>query len=100
MSHRIGEYIYEEGGQDWEKVIARTREVLQVLPQRFPDAIELGNALLRLGRHEEALAAYRQPLQFEVVDALTRHQLEQRIAELEHGENLASLKPLGNPWRE
>jgi hypothetical protein len=100
MSDRIGEYIYELGGKDWEKVAARSREVLDVLPKRFPDAIELGNAQLRLGRREEALAAYRQPLQFDVMDALTREQLEQRVAALERGDDLASLTPLVNPWRE
>ncbi len=100
MSDRIVEYIYEDGGQDWEKVAARSREVLDVLPRRFPDAIELGNALLRLGRREEALAAYRQPFAYELMDALTREQLEQRVAELERGDALATLKPLANPWRE
>jgi hypothetical protein len=100
LSDRIGEYIYDQGGQDWEKVVARTREVLAVLPKRFPDAIELGNALLRLGRREEALVAYRQPFSYDVMDPLTRKLLERRIAELEGGDDLASLKPLVNPWRE
>ncbi len=100
LSDRIGEYIYEQGGQDWEKVAARSRDVLAVLPKRFPDAIELGNALLRLGRGEEALAAYRQPLSYDVMDPLTRKQLERRVAELERGDEVASLKPLVNPWRE
>ena len=31
MSDRIGEYIYEQGGQEWEKVAARTREVLEIM---------------------------------------------------------------------
>lgn len=100
MSERIVEYIYEDGGQDWEKVAARLREVLDVLPQRFWDAIELGNAQLRLGRRDEALAAYRQPFGYDLMDALTREQLEQRIAELERGDALAGLKPLANPYRE
>jgi tetratricopeptide (TPR) repeat protein len=100
LSDRIGEYIYEQGGQDWEKVAARSREVLAVLPKRFPDAIELGNALLRLGRGEEALAAYRQPLAYDVMDPLTRQLLERRIAELERGTAVENLEPLVNPWRE
>lgn len=100
MSERIGEYIYEQGGQDWGKVAARLREVLDVLPQRFWDAIELGNAQLRLDRRDEALAAYRQPFGYDLMDALTREQLEQRIAELERGDALAGLKPLANPYRE
>jgi hypothetical protein len=81
-------------------VAARSREVLAVLPKRFPDAIELGNALLRLGRGEEALAAYRQPLAYDVMDPLTRQLLERRIAELERGTAVENLKPLVNPWRE
>lgn len=71
-----------------------------MLPKRFPDAIELGNALLRLGRGEEALAAYRQPFACDVMDPLTRKLLEGRIAELERGDEAANLKPLVNPWRE
>jgi hypothetical protein len=34
------------------------------------------------------------------MDPLTRKLLERRIAELEGGDDLASLKPLVNPWRE
>jgi hypothetical protein len=102
LSELLVEYVHKEGGGDWEKVAARSREVLAVLPHRFPDAIELGSALLRLGRREDAIAAYRQPFAADrgALDALTRQQLEQRIAELERGDDLATLRPLPNPWTE
>lgn len=102
LGERIVEYVHDHGGDDWEKVATRAREVLDVLPHAFPMAIERGNALLRLGRRAEAIAAYRQPIAADtgLLDALTREQLERRIAELERGEALAGLRPLPNPWLE
>ncbi len=102
LRHQLIDYIYGNQGEDWALVARRLTEVLAVQPHDFSMAIELGNAYLRLGQRGPALEAYRQPFSQRrgLLDALTRHSLEERIAELERGEPLERLRPLRNPWME
>jgi tetratricopeptide (TPR) repeat protein len=103
LRRKVLEYIYREQGSDWALVSRRLEEVLAATPYDFSVAIELGNAYLRLGQRSAALRAYRQPFSQGargVLDDMTRENLAQRLASLEHGEALATLKPLRNPWME
>ncbi len=96
---RVVDYIYKQGGSDWGLVAKRLEEALTVVPAYYFAAVELGNAYLRLGRRDDALRAYRQPLsQLDrgIIDDITRKHLEQQIAKLERGDDLSTLKPLLN----
>ena len=65
-------------------------------------AVELGNAYQRLGNAPAAIAAYRRPLdqQLMPVDAANRAQFEAQIARLQSGVDPRTLQPLRNPWLE
>jgi len=103
MMDRIVEYVYEKGGTDWPLVADKLREVLEVVPYMTEAAIELGNAELRLGRREAAVAAYRRPFAFldrGILSPLVKGELEARIAALEAGTALTAIKPIRNPNME
>jgi hypothetical protein len=97
ISRLVSEYIYKKGGSDWELVSKRLEEVLAIAPTDGSAALELGNTYLRLGRRDDAVRAYRQPLaQVDrgLLDDLSRTDLEQQIARLERGDDLARISPL------
>ena len=100
---KILQYVYQQGGDDWPLVARRLEEVLAVNAYDFSVAIELGNAYLRQGLREAALRAYRQPFtqtRRDLLDEMTRSNLQQMIGLLERGDPLGELKPLRNPWME
>ncbi|MFI5184590.1 MAG: hypothetical protein ACHQNV_09340, partial [Vicinamibacteria bacterium] len=103
VAARVVEYVYKNGGSDWGLVARRLEEVVATVPAFWGASVELGNAYLRLGRRDDALRAYRQPLsQLDrgVLDDITRKDLEEQIAGLERGHDLASLRPLRNRGME
>ncbi len=102
LSAKVMEYIYEEGGSDWALVARRLEEVAQLMPQKIDSGVELGNAYLRLGDGERAIAAYRRLLDQErvPVDALIRQELEAQIARVEASPDATRVEPMRNPWLE
>jgi hypothetical protein len=103
LMDRIVEYVYEKGGTDWQLVADKAREVLDVIPHSTEAAIELGNAEVRLGRREAAVAAYRRPFRFldrGILSPLVKQELETQIAALEAGTALTAIKPIRNPNME
>jgi hypothetical protein len=100
---RIVEYVYEKGGTDWQLVADKAREVLDVIPHSTEAAIELGNAELRLGHREAAVAAYRRPFAFldrGILSPLVKGELETQIARLEAGTALTAIQPIRSPMME
>ncbi len=84
---------------DLERAERALAEAVELYPQGFGMAIELGNLLARRGARDEALRAFQIALEHAppgepIVDELRRH-LE-RIAE----EPPESVPPLRNPWAE
>jgi hypothetical protein len=62
----IFRYVYSKNGDDWAMVADRSQQVLDLRPQLWPAAIELGNARLKLdgglldeGRPLDAIALLR-----------------------------------------
>lgn len=103
LMDRIVEYVDEKGGADWQLVADKAREVLDVIPHSTEAAIELGNAEVRLGHREAAVAAYRRPFAFldrGILSPLVKGELEARIAALEVGTALTAMKPIRNPNME
>lgn len=99
---RILEYVYKDGGTDWALVAKRAQEIVDQWPQASGAAIELGNAHLRLGERAAARKAYADVLAQTVlpVEELTRKQIEQQIARLDSGDDIATIAPLRNPGME
>lgn len=103
LMDRIMEYVYDKGGTDWQLVASKAREVLNVIPHSTEAAIELGNAEIRLGRREAAVAAYQRPFAFldrGILSPLVKGELEAQIAALEAGTALTAIKPIRNPNME
>jgi len=99
---RLYDYLYRDKGEDWDLVARRSEEVLQVDPFAIPVYLELGNARLRLGQREPALAAYRDLLEQTrfPVDAAILARLREHIARIEASEHLDGIDPMRNPWLE
>ncbi|WP_460454343.1 phospholipid carrier-dependent glycosyltransferase [Arenimonas aestuarii] len=97
------QHLYVKGGGDDEVVARRLQEVLDVMPYHAGAAIELGNARLRLGDPDGALAAYSTPLGQSALppEPLIKAQLEARVAELKDpAVAWQNLPPLRNPSME
>ena len=99
---RVSDYIYKENGQDWTLVAARLEEVVAQLPAKVDAGVELGNAYLRLGQRERALAAYEGLLQQDKipVEPMIATQLKQHIERVRAARDLARVAPMRNPWLE
>jgi hypothetical protein len=100
---KVVEHLYKLGGGRDDVVAARLDEVLAQLPYHVGAAIELGNARLRLGDVNAARAAYRVPLdqQMMPVEPLVKSQLEAQLQRLaEPGVAASDVPPLRNPWME
>ncbi len=102
IAGRLFDYIYRDNGDDWEMVARRAQEVIAVDPRMAAGFIEIGNAYVRLGQRDEALAAYRSlveqsvvPLDPGVVD-LVRRQIER----IEASPTLAGVNPMRSPFLE
>jgi len=103
LAGRIVEYVYKLNGKDWALVATRAEEVIAVLPTALGAAVELGNAYVRLGRRADAIRAFKQPLSLKqpgIFDDLIRAELLDQVARLERGDDLATIKPMRNPWME
>lgn len=100
---RVLEYVYDQGGSDWQLVATKCREILDVVPFHVAAAIELGNAYLHLGDREAAIAAYRRPFAYEdrgMLSALVKQELEGRITRLASGEAMTAILPIRSPQLE
>ena len=99
---RVSDYIYKENGQDWTLVAARLEEVVVQLPAKVDAGVELGNAYLRLGQRERALAAYEGLLQQDKipVEPMIARQLKQHIERVRGARDVARVPPMRNPWLE
>ncbi|MET1161804.1 MAG: hypothetical protein ABWY48_04620 [Pseudoxanthomonas sp.] len=102
MGGMVFEYIYKENGDDWPLVARRLEEVVRLRPQSVAMGIELGNTYVRMGDGSAAIRAFRRPLDQKKapVDARIRSQIETRIAMIQSGADLTTLKPLRNPEME
>lgn len=102
MSTRVWEYIYQQGGDDWALVARRLDQVLALNPHAYFAAFELGNARLRLGEREAAVAAYRRlleqdrfPMDPDFVARLSAH-----VQIIEQSSDLAHVSPMRSPFLE
>lgn len=102
MRNRVYEYVHVEGGDDWDLVARRLEETLAVDPLGVWVGIDLGNAHLRMGRREQAIAGYRVFLEHEVfpVAPTVQELVRAHIARVEAAEDLAAVAPLRNPFSE
>jgi hypothetical protein len=102
LADRVNDYIYKENGDDWALVAARLEDVVAQLPMKVDAGVELGNAYLRLGRRDAALAAYRRLLEQDKVpvDPMLARQLQAHIDQVAATTNLAAVAPMRNPWLE
>jgi hypothetical protein len=98
----IFRYVYSENGDDWALVADRSQQVLDLRPQLWPAAIELGNARLKLGDRDGARAAYALPLQETSIPVPEeeRARLSAQIGLLDEGRALDAIPPLRSPWLE
>ncbi|MEO5629587.1 MAG: hypothetical protein ABIQ62_07455, partial [Thermomonas sp.] len=99
---KVKDYIYKENGTDWKLVADRLEEVVGQLPQKVDAGVELGNAYVRLGRHGEAIAAYRRLLTQDKVpvEPGIAAQLKAQIARVEAAADDEAVAPMRNPWLE
>lgn len=102
MYERVQDYIYKEGGSDWALVAARLEEVVAQSPAKVDAGVELGNAYLRLGKREQAMAAYQRLLDQKKipVEPLIATQLKVHIATIRSAPDPAKVTPFRNPWLE
>ncbi len=103
MENRVLRYIYVEQGTDWELVATKLEEVVAEVPFSAPSGLELGNAYLRLGRREDAIRAFAEPLKHldrGITDEVVQQQFREVIRRLERGDPLEQVTPLRNPWQE
>lgn len=102
MVGKVMDYIYKENGTDWALVAARLEESVAYAPQRIDAGVELGNAYLRLGRGDEAIAAYRRLLEQDKipVEKKVAGQLQAQIDRIRTADDPASVAPMRNPWTE
>ncbi|MES2859269.1 MAG: tetratricopeptide repeat protein [Pseudomonadota bacterium] len=102
MFAKVSDYIYKEGGNDWPLVAARLEEVVAQLPAKVDAGVELGNAYLRLGRREQAIAAYQRLLDQDKVPVEPKiaRQLKAHISAVRHAPDPAEVTPFRNPWLE
>lgn len=102
LHSRVMDYIYKENGDDWALVAARLEEVVAQLPQKVDAGVELGNAYLRLGRRDEAIAAYRRMLEQDKVPVEEKiaAQLRAQVELVRTAPDVAALEPMRNPWLE
>ncbi len=99
---KVADYIYKEGGNDWALVAARLEEVVVQSPSKVDAGVELGNAYLRLGRREQAMAAYQRLLDQDKipVEPLIASLLKAHIANVRSAPNPKKVTPFRNPWLE
>lgn len=102
LADKVNDYIYKENGDDWTLVAARLEEVVAQLPMKVDAGVELGNAYLRLGRRDEAIAAYRRLLEQDKVpvEPMLASQLQAHIDRVAAAPDPAALEPMRNPWLE
>ncbi|MBX3726802.1 MAG: phospholipid carrier-dependent glycosyltransferase [Xanthomonadales bacterium] len=102
IAGRLFDYIYRDNGDDWAMVIRRGTEVLAVDPRMVAGHIEIGNAHVRLGQREGALAAYRAFVDQTLVPADPDFvaQVRQQIARIEASETLDGIAPMRQPFLE
>jgi len=102
MFGKVSDYIYKEGGNDWAPVAARLEEVVVQLPAKVDAGVELGNAYLRLGKREQAIAAYQRLLDQKKVpvEPLIASQLKAHISAVRSAPDPAKIAPFRNPWLE
>ena len=102
MIGQVIDYIYKENGDDWALVAARLEEAVVHAPQRIDAAVELGNAYVRLGRRDEAIAAYQRLLDQDKVpvEAKVAGQLRAQIERVRRAPDVSAIEPMRNPWLE
>jgi GNAT superfamily N-acetyltransferase len=102
IAARLFDYIYRDNGDDWAMVARRGTEVLAVNPRMVAGYIELGNAHIRLGQRDEALAAYQGlvdqtlvPIDPAIVDSVRR-----QIERIEASPTLNGITTMRQPFME
>lgn len=102
IAGRLFDYIYRDDGDDWAMVIRRGTEVLAVNPRLVAGHIEIGNAHVRLGQREGALAAYQTFVDQTLVpmDPDFVEQVRQQIARIQARDTLDGIAPMRQPFLE
>ena len=102
MVGQVMDYIYKDGGDDWALVAERLEEAVVHTPQRIDAAVELGNAYVRLGRRDQAIAAYQRLLDQDKVpvEAKIAGLLRAQIERVRAAEDVTDVAPMRNPWTE
>lgn len=102
MVGMVMEYIYKEEGTDWALVAARLQEAMVHTPGRIDGAVELGNAYIRLGQREQAVAAYRNLMEQQVspIEDKLRAVLQSQIDRVQAADDVTTVAPMRNPWME
>ena len=102
MVGMVMDYIYKEEGKDWALVAARLEEAMVHTPNRIDGAVELGNAYIRLGKREEAVAAYRNLIeqQDSPIEDKLKGVLLAQIERVQAAEDVRDVEPMRNPWME
>jgi hypothetical protein len=96
------DYIYKENGDDWAMVAQRGAEVMAVDPRMVAGHIEIGNAHLRLGQREEAVAAYQALVDQTVVpiDPAIVDSVRMQIERIKASPTLDEVTPMRQPFME
>jgi len=102
IAARLRDYIYRDNGDDWALVARRIDEILAVNPLMVPAYIELGNAHVRLGQRDQALAAYRGLVELKQVpiDPDIIASIRRQIALIEASPTMDDVAPMRQPFME
>ena len=85
---------------DHERAIAMLSQSASIDPRAFPVSLELGNQYLKLGRRDEALAAYENALEYCPEEDPNRNLLSDHVELLKRSDSLEGIQPLRNPAME
>lgn len=102
MVGQVMDYIYKEEGDDWALVATRLEESVVHAPQRVDAAVELGNAYVRLGQRDQAIAAYQRVLvQDKIpVEKKVAGLLRAQVERVRTADDVGDVAPMRNPWME
>ena len=94
MFDKVMEYLEENKNPDWNLVAKRTRRITELIPWATTSYVLLGNACVRTGKKEEAIAAYQKLMAN--MDAKDPYQkaLKDQVAKIEKTDDLASIENL------
>jgi len=94
MTYTVRKYIKEKENPDWELVVKRLQQSTEIRDWDTTPFVVLGNALLKLGKKEEALVAYKKGMDnLEEGDPYEKSMLD-HIDQVEKSEDVTKLERL------